>query len=406
MPIVFVHSVLGYGTVQLVRERLELALTLSRCWSVNQGGAWHFENLSFFVRECNFLWLLFFRSTSGNCSIMSEEAGAHIVTESGIGSHENPNSRCGLEEVKQWHDAMLGDHCGSLDRKTTAFTLGFLAGVQYQQQSNRCDTAAPLDELRQAQQTDVLFLDMDDTLYTNDWKVAQHITQNIRSYCTDVLGMPTDAAYSLYKKYGTTARGLFLSGIKFDMEDFKVKAHDITPVAHLIKPDPAMNAVLARAKIPMWIFTASTERHAHNCLGLLGIRHFFEDRIIACTELEMGFGSKYEEQIFNMARAAAGPTGMGRCYAPGFGKGGDGDLDPSRCYFADDSWTNIERAKKCGWHTCLIGHVTRDGRSAAGMPWADHIVHSVHELPKIWPHLFEPEAEEAPTGSKAAGGGK
>ena len=189
---------------------------------------------------------------------------------------------------------------------------------------------------------------MDDTLYSNDWQVAEVISKNIRGYCSSVLDLPLSAARDLYHKYGTTLRGLLIEKRQLDIEDYMKKAHDISSVKHLIQPDPAMHDMFSRSKVPLWIFTASTMEHVNDVLELIEARHFFEARIVACTSYEMGFGSKYEAAAYDMARAAAGRTGFG--HEGGVGSVGHQDLpDPSNCYFADDSWKNIERAKTCGF---------------------------------------------------------
>ena len=250
-----------------------------------------------------------------------------------------------IQQVVEHHEN-LSNHggVGSIDIKSIAFTMGYVAGVQYAAALKR--GAASLVELKAQPQSDVLFFDMDDCLYTNDWKVAEVVSKNIRRYCSEVMGLPEDAGYTLYRKYGTTIRGLIHDHIdNFDIEDYMVKAHDIATVQHLIQPDPELRDMLERSRVPVWVFTASTMAHAHNCLGRLDLLDIFEDRILACTSHEMGFGTKYEAASFDMARTAAGPQGLGSVT----GVGTQTALDPSRCYFADDSPGNIERAKKCGF---------------------------------------------------------
>ena len=56
----------------------------------------------------------------------------------------------------------------------------------------------------------------DDTLYTNDWVVANRITKSIGTYCSEKLGLPEGEPYNLYKKHGTCLRGLEKEGIKHD----------------------------------------------------------------------------------------------------------------------------------------------------------------------------------------------
>jgi hypothetical protein len=55
-------------------------------------------------------------------------------------------------------------------------------------------------------------------------------------------------------RYGTTLRGLLRDhAYNFDVADYMVKAHDISSVAHLIQPDPALNRMLAHARVPVWV---------------------------------------------------------------------------------------------------------------------------------------------------------
>ena len=115
-----------------------------------------------------------------------------------------------------------------------------------------------------------LFIDCDDCLYQNDWATANKITSAIGDY-TRQIGISKAEAYALYKKHGTTLKGL-VNERKIDergAEEFLRAAHKIDYSD--IAPDPALRAELEAVAAPMWVFTASTSEHAWRCLERLGL---------------------------------------------------------------------------------------------------------------------------------------
>ncbi len=122
----------------------------------------------------------------------------------------------------------------------------------------------------------------DDTLYTNDWVVAQRITDSIGKYCAENLGLPDGKPYQLYKKHGTCLRGLEKESIAHDREDFLRTVHDIR-LDDCIRPDPALRKMLDTIDLSVcapWVFTASISDHAERCLDALGISDVLPNRPI------------------------------------------------------------------------------------------------------------------------------
>jgi pyrimidine and pyridine-specific 5'-nucleotidase len=89
----------------------------------------------------------------------------------------------------------------------------------------------------------------DDTLYENDWVVANRITASIGKYCKEKMGLPDGEPYNLYKRHGTCLRGLQKEEIPHDREDFLKTVHDIDLD---IKPDPALRMLLCRLDLRVW----------------------------------------------------------------------------------------------------------------------------------------------------------
>lgn len=76
--------------------------------------------------------------------------------------------------------------------------------------------------------------------------------------------------------------------------------------------------------------------------------------------------------------------------------------DPSRCYFIDDSRTNVEAARRLGWGHCVhfcergvlhveggrpkyIGSDIQEGEDLSGID----AVSKVDELRSVWPEIFK-----------------
>ena len=70
-----------------------------------------------------------------------------------------------------------------------------------------------------------------------------------------------------------------------------------------------------------------------------------------------------------------------------------GITDPRLCIFADDSVKNIVTAKNMGWTTVLVGNLDRDTQQPLVCDEADHIIATIHELPRVMPELFHEPAQ-------------
>ena len=127
-----------------------------------------------------------------------------------------------------------------------------------------------------------LFIDCDDTLYQNDWELADIITDRINKYTTEKLGLSDGKAYELYRKHGTCLRGLQQEKIRFDLDDFLAYVHDL-PIKENVKPDLELKNMLMQLKPyqhERCIFTASVREHVERCLEALDLIDFFQDKPI------------------------------------------------------------------------------------------------------------------------------
>ena len=220
-----------------------------------------------------------------------------------------------------------------------------------------------------------LFLDCDDCLYQNGWATEKKITASMGNYLANRLGLSSERSGELYKKYGTTLKGMLVEGLidAAQAEDFLVSSHKIDYSD--ITPDDALASVLAELQRPTWVFTAGTSEHAQRCMSRLGLSDALALQSIIDVRTAK-FESKHSELAFDAAFSAA------RSVLP--------SLRPAECLLCDDSVRNITRAKAMGWRTVLVGETERTGEPRT-CEAADFVVKSLHELPSILPELFEPQ---------------
>lgn len=214
-----------------------------------------------------------------------------------------------------------------------------------------------------------IFFDCDDTLYRNDWKTGDRLTQKIAQYTEAELGVDGAKAYELYKTHGTCLKGLLAEGLlpRERIEEYLAAVHDVDLCD--IGPDPAMREIVVacKTKADRFVFTASISQHAKRCLDRVGVADLFSLVIDTRTcDLE----TKHSTVAFQKAMAAAGAT------------------DAKACMLIDDSVKNIRTAKGLGWTTVLIGKSERDTGAPITCAEADHHLDTVYDLPAALPHLF------------------
>lgn len=226
---------------------------------------------------------------------------------------------------------------------------------------------APLGRNRPA-----LLLDCDDTLYSNGFVTAQRLTDSISAYCVQHLGVTHEKAFALYRQHGTCLKGLEVEGIPHDREHFLEHVHRVELD---FARDARLHAVLSaldHEASEVRVFTASVSSHAMRCLDRLGVAELLvtPERPIIDVK-SVGFASKHHRQAFVTTQALVAQP------------------DPSLCTLVDDNWANIRAAKAAGWRTVVCGAVSRYGEPATALAEADHVIDTIHDLPKVVPEFFQ-----------------
>jgi putative hydrolase of the HAD superfamily len=188
---------------------------------------------------------------------------------------------------------------------------------------------------------DCLVFDCDDTLYPRGSGLMQAISARISTYMIERMGMDPEIVPGLRREYwieyGTTSRGLQILH-EFDLEDYMHYVHDL-PLEDFIRPNPALDDVLAALPQRKVIFTNATAEHARAVLEAVGVGHHF---VPGYRRLLEALGEEGE-----------------------------------RCLFAEDSARNLRPAKELGMVTVLVDPRDRD------VDGADYVIERIAEIGRV-----------------------
>jgi len=200
------------------------------------------------------------------------------------------------------------------------------------------------------------------------------------------LGHSEEEASELHHKY-YTQYGLALRGLvrhhEVDALDFDKKCDGSLPLEDMLKPDPVLRQLLQdidRTEFRVWALTNAYKTHAQRVLRILGVDDLFEG-LVFCDYANPQFACKPEPEYFYEAMKQANLT------------------DPSKCYFVDDSKTNIEAALELGWgkcvHFCEQGMQAVEGGKVKEIGQAGSVANGavvisrLEELRTVWPEVFK-----------------
>lgn len=180
-----------------------------------------------------------------------------------------------------------------------------------------------------------LILDLDETMYPSDNGVLNRVSQRMRRYLAEVIGIPPSETQAyrdrLFHTYGTTLRGLQMEQ-DVDTLDFLDFVHDID-LEDLLAPNLALRDMLRQYPQQKWVFTNASREHATRVLSCLGLEGLFNG-IIDITDVQPW--CKPHPEAFQIA--------LHLC----------GDPNPEQCLFVDDNLKNVDTAASLHLQTTLI----------------------------------------------------
>ncbi|RGP66299.1 short chain dehydrogenase reductase family [Fusarium sporotrichioides] len=218
----------------------------------------------------------------------------------------------------------------------------------------------------------VLFFDIDNCLYSRNYKVLELMSGLIDSYFKTHLGLSPEEAERLhkdyYQQYGQAIEGL-VRDYQIDALDYNAKVDDALPLDDLIKPNPQLRQFLQdidTSKVRLWLLTNAYVNHGKRVVGLLGVEDLFEG-LTYCDYTQVPFVCKPQKEMFSKAMREAGIS------------------ETSKCYFIDDSHKNCVGAQKAGW-TAI--HYVEEGFPLPDTQASQHQIRSLEELRSLYPEFF------------------
>ncbi len=206
---------------------------------------------------------------------------------------------------------------------------------------------------------EVMFFDLDDTLYPFTSGVWNAVADKMNLYMIEILGFDRTEVpvlrEKLFRKYGTTLRGL-KTEYNINENDFLQYVHDI-PLEQYLHPNKDLGDILSLYSERKVIFTNASHDHAQRVIRVLGLEGVF-DQIIDITQISPW--CKPFPEAFTKAFEIAGV------------------IEPANCVLLDDSPRNLLAARQFGVYTIQVGSEFRsDGADAA--------VISLLDLPSVIP---------------------
>jgi pyrimidine 5'-nucleotidase len=207
---------------------------------------------------------------------------------------------------------------------------------------------------------EVIFLDLDGTIYPHENGMWNLIAERMEIFMHQELDIPEDIIpsmrYEYFSHYGTTLAGL-LANYSLDPEEYLSFVHDV-PVSDFIKPDEDLRDMLINLPQTKWILTNSDKNHSKRVLAALGVEDLFTG-ILGVSDLD--FHNKPDPYVFEKALMAAG------------------NPSPKACLFADDLPKNLIPAWEMGFVTVLVGN---GEKNKAAM----YQISKINDLPEVLIH--------------------
>ena len=204
---------------------------------------------------------------------------------------------------------------------------------------------------------EVLFIDLDDTLYPAAAGLWEAIRTRIDLYMIERMNLPQEIVPELRKelflKHGTTMRGL-QARYHIDEQDFLDFVHDL-PLKDYLEPDTQLRTILEMYPQRKVIFTNADTNHANRVILALGLEGCF-DQIIDIRDIRPY--CKPQMEAFSKALELASVD------------------KPGKCVMIDDTPRNLLAAREAGLFTIQV----TNGEPSDGI---DAAISSLRELPNV-----------------------
>ena len=191
--------------------------------------------------------------------------------------------------------------------------------------------------------------DLDNTLYHHSCNLFAEIDVRMGEFIVELLDLPLEEAVvlqkQLFRKHGTTAKGLLEEGYISEPSEFLKRVHNIN--YSLVPADPPLDEALSKIKGTKYILTNGTHSHAMNCLKRLGIKHHFQMD-------ELAENGKPKTRVFDVVDANMTPKPHREPYDLFLEKFDLSPADIQGAIFADDMTVNLQVPHEFGMKTIWV----------------------------------------------------
>ncbi len=180
--------------------------------------------------------------------------------------------------------------------------------------------------------------DLDNTLYRITPEIADTLDEVMAQALVEDLNVPLDLPTC--KKLVKESYKIHRDGGEYFFQNYNISPKDLSfyynkrnPV-HMIEPYQNLATLLKQIPLEQFIFTASNRPASERILKRIGLYEMFNDRFYSVEDFGV-YKKNEDEKVYQLY-----------CQKVGF--------EPHECIFVDDSYSNLEYAKKSGMTTVRI----------------------------------------------------
>ncbi len=184
----------------------------------------------------------------------------------------------------------------------------------------------------------VLIWDLDNTLYRITPELADQLDAAMAAALVEDLGVPLD--FETAKAKVKESYRVFRDGGEIFYQEYGILPKDLFRTYHSrnpidqIEPYEELDKKIINLPVEQYVFTASNREASAKILQRIGLYDFFKDRFFSVED----FGCYKKNESTDVYEKLCQKIGV----------------EPSNCVFVDDSYSNLEMAKKLGMTTVRI----------------------------------------------------
>ena len=212
----------------------------------------------------------------------------------------------------------------------------------------------------------IIVWDLDNTLYRETPEFHELMDKITAEAVIEDLHLPLD--YATAKEMVTQSYKQYRDGGEVFVQKYGISPKEIFDAYHkrkeenldLVRPYPGLSEKLYKIACPQYIFSTSSHNVCEAILKRLGLYDFFAGRFYSVEE----FGAYKKNESADVYKAF--------CMAA--------KIEPASVLFIDDSYSNLECAKKAGMFTIRLCHGKQNDKA---VEYIDYAVDSIEDCLRL-----------------------